>query len=281
MTENRKRAVPIMLLLGAMFVVPQQAVNQQSGATVPSDLEDAIRDGDASTVRQLLDADVDVSESFPLMLAILSGFPEIVRLLLNAGFDVNFEEPLDAELKEIYGSVFGADNIADLVAFTPLSLAALQGETEIAGILVEAGAHVDIKTVQGTPVALAAATGRTDIVRLLIDAGADVNLIPARTVNGRSFNPLTMAIVAGHTEIVRLLIDAGADVNLYTPLLAALNAEEANVDMVELLLNSGAYRCPDPGSFPMGEIVLAGALSAAEDEGKVELIQARIDKCGD
>jgi len=69
---------------------------------------------------------------------------------------------------------------------TPLHVAAISGQTEAAGVLIEKGANVNIKNVEGTTALhMAAFFGHTEIVKLLLDKGADVN---AR--NLRSETPL-------------------------------------------------------------------------------------------
>jgi len=59
--------------------------------TTQEDLIRAIRDGETETVRQLLDAGVDVKEkgATPLMEAACCGRSVIARMLLEAGADVN------------------------------------------------------------------------------------------------------------------------------------------------------------------------------------------------
>jgi hypothetical protein len=65
-------------------------------------------------------------------------------------------------------SIFGA---------TPLSLAALLGQTETVALLIEKGADVNARNEDGaTPLHIAAFLGQYEIAELLIQSGADVNI---------------------------------------------------------------------------------------------------------
>ena len=61
---------------------------------------------------------------------------------------------------------------------------------------------------KATPLVIAALHGQTDIARLLIEKGADLS-IPSE--NGSS--PLLIAAFFGHRALVKLLLDSGADIN--------------------------------------------------------------------
>ena len=112
---------------------------------------------------------------------------EIVKLLINAGADVNKEDD----------------------GYTALHFATDMGHTEIVKLLINAGADVNIKDGPAygrTPLHYATYKGYTEIVQLLIDAGVNVNI-----KDGHGRTPLHMASNMEHKEIVKLLIEAGAD----------------------------------------------------------------------
>ena len=115
-----------------------------------------------------------------LRLAIQSGNAEAVAQLLAKGAEADGRFAFDDE--------------------TPLTVAAFHGHTEIARMLLTAGAEVNALTPRGTALGLAARFGRADLVRLLVAAGADPNLHG----EGQSA-PVEVAAAGGHLEVVREL----------------------------------------------------------------------------
>jgi hypothetical protein len=92
---------------------------------------------------------------------------------------------------------------------TPLQYAASGGHGETVQALVDHGATIDSRDVQGrTPLAWAAQNGHADVVRRLLSAGAAVN---SRASGG--WTPLHYAVDREHVETAQLLIDQGADVH--------------------------------------------------------------------
>ena len=119
----------------------------------------------------------------------------------------------------------GADvNAAQGDGMTALHWAADNGQLELAGVLVFAGANPEAATRLGgfTPVMVASRSGRAEIVRLLADAGANLG---ATTETGET--ALHYAAWSGNSEIVLALAEKGADVdarefaNGQTPLMFA------------------------------------------------------------
>lgn len=108
------------------------------------------------------------------------------------------------------------DSVRDRLAFTPLALAAVRGETDFVQALLAAGADPDGPVMMGlTPLALAVRSCRVDpaIIRMLVSAGADIN-----AQSGANLSPVQVAIQFGRNDIAALLIELGADiqaVNLY------------------------------------------------------------------
>ena len=146
----------------------------------PDDLCGAIRRGDIDTVRLLIDAGADVNATSPgrcdqsLFVALERGNPEIVRILVEAGADVNSVALVQSTLH-----------------------IAIDGESpEIVRILVEAGADVNEILRDGDPI-LYWALDRSvpQVARILVDAGADVN---ARRSDG---NPILRDVIWEATSI--------------------------------------------------------------------------------
>ena len=98
--------------------------------------------------------------------------------------------------------------------YTPLHIAAVNGNLAIVTTLLAAGADVNAKNLgKETPLYLAATNGHVSIVSALIAARADVNAKSRESINGINLTPLLRAVANGHVSIVSALIAAGADVN--------------------------------------------------------------------
>ncbi|HEY8049949.1 MAG TPA: ankyrin repeat domain-containing protein [Ramlibacter sp.] len=146
--------------------------------------------------------------------------PEVVRNLLERGFDPN--TPTADGLDALYvalrdGSLKSAQV---LIAWpktnvdtrspkdeTPLMIACLRGQSEIARELLARGA--DVNKTGWTPLHYAATGGHVDLMQLLLDDSA---YIDAASPNGTT--PLMMAAKYGTEQAAQFLLDAGADPTL-------------------------------------------------------------------
>ncbi|KAG7454636.1 hypothetical protein MATL_G00261950 [Megalops atlanticus] len=114
--------------------------------------------------------------------------------------------------------------------------------------LIQSGASVNIVAVDSiTPLHEACIQGQTQCARLLLDAGAQLLLERGATVNpaltSRTTSPLHEACMGGNSDCVRLVISKGAELEAYdlyygTPLHVACANE--HVDCAKALLNAGA-----------------------------------------
>jgi uncharacterized protein len=143
-----------------------------------------------------------------------------VRSLLQRGFDPNTLDPksmhgLFLALRESSGKV--ADvlisspkidvNFVSEDGETPLMMAVIKGQTELAMKMIEKGA--DINKTGWTPLHYAATAGNVQLISLLLEKHA---YIDAESPNKTT--PLMMAAHYGTPGAVKLLLEEGADVSL-------------------------------------------------------------------
>jgi len=122
---------------------------------------------------------------------------------------------------------------------TALHLAALDGHSAIARLLLDSKAQVNARGLrEETPLHMAMYDGHREVAEVLLAGQADVN---AQNTAGET--PLHVAARKGHRELVALLLEQHADVNAKdrqeaTPLHAA--AAEGHKEVAELLLSGNA-----------------------------------------
>jgi len=186
---------------------------------------------------------------------------EMIQLLVDSGADVNAEVngyPLPVMLTiflddTTYSILIKAGaNIAvqdKETGFTPLMMAAMQGNVPLIKLLLASKADPNQKDNSGgTAVFQAANCLKTDkavcadAVKALIGAGADVN------VKGKGgLTPMLSAAMGDNPYTIKVLAQAKADVNAkfgtsqMTPLMIASSAfSKESVDAVKALLEAGA-----------------------------------------
>ncbi|OPJ87477.1 caskin-1 isoform B [Patagioenas fasciata monilis] len=187
--------------------------------------------------------------------------------------------PLSAEL---LGSAKKVNvNFQDTDGFSALHHAALNGNTELISLLLEAQAAVDIKDNKGMrPLHYAAWQGKKEPMKMVLKAGSSVN-IPS----DEGQIPLHLAAQHGHYDVSEMLLQHQSnpcimDNSGKTPL--DLACEFGRVGVVQLLLNSNmcaALLEPKPGDTtdPNG----TSPLHLAAKNGHIDIIrlllQAGID----
>lgn len=221
-TADRDGNTP--LLLAVKSGVPEiVSILIQSGAKV--NVKDryhnspfllAIRYGHNDIVELLLRAGVDESINKALYASFLSpasaeSVVVIQQLILNSKLEVEHDAEdlgllLVAAIKAERISIVrfllkrGVDLDADIDGL-PLHIATQNGVYEIARLLVEHGANIDVVNREGkTALMLAVETGQSRLVKLLLDAGADIDVTD---INGLS--ALRMAKANYSEDIVELL----------------------------------------------------------------------------
>lgn len=219
------------------------------------------------------------------------GYPNMVKLLISSGADVNLcleglgtpllsaakAEPPSVEIVEIvrYLLELGAQpNLQDGEGPSPLIAAARYRPPEeaIIRLLLHHNADVNAKSVDGTALQVAAYWGSENLMKMLLDNGADPNGTAIYPEQGRA---LTHAAASGSRSSVELLIKAGADVNARDILWgSALQAAAANnPECLMMLIEAGADVNAQGGRY--GNALQA--LIAANDNPQIEWVKCLID----
>lgn len=152
------------------------------------------------------EADAEQVRALTLMAAVKAGDIGEVERLIAAGAPVNEQAPV----------VGSPDD-----GYTPLGIAAREGNAGIAGVLLDAGADPRrvIGLMKGTPVHEASYFGHADVLRAMTEKHKRAGT-PAPELDAQGpYNGLTAlhdAVWHGHLEAARALVDAGARLDLVT-----------------------------------------------------------------
>jgi ankyrin len=244
----------------------------------------AARIGVVDAVQLLLDrgAVVDArDEGFQqtaLMFAVRQNHPDVARLLVARGAQVNATTRIGATPNWVLpNSVPGFGHGVGIVRG---GLPARGSRAPIPGGL--------------SPLQYAARDGRLEIATLLLDRGADIDLVEANAIT-----PLITAIVNNRVAMARLLIDRGADImaaDWYgrTPLWAAVETRNMDVDnasfensidraplleLITLLLDKGAdpnVRMKEVPPIRRAFLRVTGDLSWVDMTGQTPFLRAAL-----
>ncbi|MGE3510488.1 MAG: ankyrin repeat domain-containing protein [Vicinamibacterales bacterium] len=250
------------------------SVATTAAAAPAATLLEAVRAGDAQSVRTLLRQKADVNRpaadgTTPLHAAVERDDETMVELLIKSGADVKAINrygvpPIAVAAVNGHAGIMarlldaGADpNVGLSPDETPIMTAARTGKVDAIKTLLAHGAKVNDRDTRGqTPLMWAAARNNTEAVRLLLEGGADLTLRTNNKPTGRSaqmtvflspqptgFTALLFAVRAGSLESVKTLLDAGAEVNdALSDGESALVVAAANAhwEVANLLLDRGA-----------------------------------------
>ncbi|KAF9874484.1 hypothetical protein CkaCkLH20_08047 [Colletotrichum karsti] len=156
----------------------------------------AVIQENTDVIKQLAELDLqNTSHPFvegPVSLAVEKEMPNIVRVLLDAGYDVN---------ESNYCVTYGR---------TPLQSAVERKNLALIDLLLDAGARVNepaAKDRGATALQVAASNGRLGLVKHLVDRGADINA-PGAMKSGRT--ALETAAENGGIDVIQYLLSNGA-----------------------------------------------------------------------
>ncbi|KAF8208245.1 ankyrin repeat-containing domain protein [Mycena galopus ATCC 62051] len=244
----------------------------------------------------------------PVVAASKQGWTEIVRLLLDNGFNDNVDgsalqaaaemgntatvwlllNHLSGNTGREYSKALCAASLynqIDTVQFflekvteanaaaveytSALQAAAKMGHTETVRLLIMHGANINaVGGEYGNALCAASFYNRIETVRLLLEKGAIVNATDAE-----SKNALRTAGEKGNTEIVQLLLEHGANINAGNGECNSLlhdAAERGNTETIRLLLENGADVDSEGTKY-------GNALQAAAVNGLIESVQLLLE----
>ncbi|XP_059167490.1 ankyrin repeat domain-containing protein 50-like [Physella acuta] len=214
-----------------------------------TDLTKAALNNDVTAVQRLLDRGDDVNAEdngwTPLLVAVKNANVAVVRLLLQAGADVNWTNRkgqsallfavhnVDLEVVELLlqcQADVDQAHVGD--GTTALYFAARSGSASLVRMLIRAGANVNLANSEGvTALMKASDRGYYDTVRLLLNEKADVKL-----VSRQGWDALMYASCEGHGKILELLLKNCDSINKEALFIASQNGR---TECVKLLLKYG------------------------------------------
>jgi ankyrin len=156
----------------------------------------------------------------------------------------------------LFGAALGTAAMAAPTGAPELLVAAETGDRVAVSRLLDRGAQVDERAVDGTTALhWAAREERVDMVRLLLESGAS-----ASATDRYGVTPLYLAAENGNAAVIAALLDAGADVNAHAPIgeTALMTATRTGVvEAIALLLDRGAAVDARDRDFEQTALMLA------------------------
>ncbi|KAK6054962.1 ankyrin repeat protein [Cooperia oncophora] len=245
--------------------------------------------GQEKVVRMLIDykCNLDLRNEnghCALMEAASAGHLNIVKLLIQSGAKAVFVN-MNSEFKESPLTLAAYKGYTDVIEYllslndydrstrdeelhTALMEAAMDGHLEVARILIQAGAPVNLTSESyESPLTLSCCGGHAElhVVKILLENGAQVNATTDETME----TALTVAACGGFTEVLDVLVKNGGDLGLgtNTPLMEA--AQEGHASTVNYIL---ATVKPEDRSVKFRQ-QMDQALSLASENGHFDVLQ--------
>ncbi|KAJ3049465.1 hypothetical protein HK097_009544 [Rhizophlyctis rosea] len=176
-------------------------------------------------------------------LAALWGHAEVLKTLLDAGANLDFNGNGDVALEQIvlrgHTAAFRILHDRGVRASSAFEAACSAGHTGIVEILLQSDSHLDRP--KGTALESAATNGHTEVVKILIGANVDIASHGAHT--------LWVAAAKGHRDIVSALLDGGVEQSdpCGGPIAAA--SSNGHMHILKLLLSHDTK--PIPSDFDL------------------------------
>ena len=226
--------------------------------------------GSLDLVKLLVDAGADVNAKYVVRNAAKSGNVEVMKALMDAGANIHVEETV--------GYSFGLGGPGD-----PLECAAEQGHEDMVRLLLDSGVNLDYVyphhnegTTRGED-ALASACHRHEaIAHMLLDRGVNILYTDTRWYSGafggpKPTAPVTMIGAArrGFLRLMKRALDAGGSPNstdfAFRSLLN-IAAESGQQEAAVMLLDHGAdiQYGGDPANIPLHTAILNGHVDFAK-----------------
>ena len=192
----------------------------------------AIEKKDAALVRKLVEAGAKPDlfchrKNYPLIKAVRSGNAEIVKILIDAGADVNEKQSLESAIE--YAARWNRHEIIPLLLeagaeqrYRALQVALVCEKMEAARALYDKdiASHIQEKRDHVYDwvydFCAAAFVGDEDAVRRALQAGAKPDVMATLKIDYEMYKrmvPIMFAAMAGQTGVIKLLAEAGADVD--------------------------------------------------------------------